>query len=362
MSSVDVDQEEFRIGEEKRPSGLVVVKGRPFNAEAPVAALDAPITDTRSFYVRSHFDVPRIDPATHRISIEGEVNAPFSLTMEELAALPRRTYVATMECAGNGRLGLSPLPPGEPWGNGAISTAEWAGVPLREVLQRAGLREGTVEVLAEGADAGEVAGADVPIAFARSLPLEVALHEDTLLALEMNDEPLSPEHGAPVRLLVPRWFGVASVKWVRRLVALKTPYQGHFQTEKYVYDAGDGRREPVQRMKVSSLLTSPRDGEVLPRGEALELRGRAWSGSAPVVKVEVAVDGGERWQEAELEGEPSAYAWRGFRLSLRALEPGRHTLRCRATDAQGNTQPAQAGWNKHGYGNNAVRRITISVE
>jgi DMSO/TMAO reductase YedYZ molybdopterin-dependent catalytic subunit len=361
--SVDVEREEFRTETEDRPSGLVVVKGSPFNAEAALEALQAPITDTRSFYVRSHFAVPRIDPATHRVFVEGEVDAPFSLSMEELASMPRRSFVATMECAGNGRIQLSPLPPGEPWGVGAVSTAEWAGVPLREVLKRAGLREGVVELLAEGADSGEVAGADVPLSFARSLPLEVALHEDTLLALEMNDEPLSPEHGAPVRLLVPRWFGVASVKWVRRLVALKTPYQGHFQTERYVYDAGEGRGvAPVREMKVSSLLTSPADGAVLPRGQPIELRGQAWSGTAPVVKVEVAVDGGEKWREAELLGEASPYAWRGFRLELGPLEPGRHMLRCRATDAQGNTQPAQAGWNRLGYGNNAVRRVTISVE
>ena len=298
-------------GSEKAPEeaesgpGLerVVVKARPLNAEAPVAALRLPVTPTRLHYVRNNFEVPRLSSARHRLEVDGEVDAPFGLSVEALRSLPRRTLTVTLECAGNNRLDFSPLPPGEPWERGAVSTATWSGVPLREVLARAKLRPGTVEILAEGADSGTVKGADVRLGFARALPLEVALHEDTLLALEMNGAPLPPEHGAPVRLLVPGWYAMASVKWLRRLRALAQPFHGHFQTERYIYDAGRGGAEPVRRMRVKSLLASPAAGEEVPAGAPVELLGQAWSGEAPVARVEVAVDA-EPWREAELLDEP----------------------------------------------------------
>jgi len=349
--------DDFREDDARKEPSLVVVKGRPFNAETPLEALRADVTPSALHYVRCNFDIPRLSPETHRLSVGGEVDRPLSLSMEALASLPRRTLTVTLECAGNNRLDFTPLPPGEPWERGAVGTSTWAGVPLREVLARAGVRPGAVEILAEGADGGTVRGADVPLSFARALPREVAFHEDTLLALEMNGEPLTPEHGAPVRLLVPGWYAMASVKWLSRLSALTQPFHGHFQTERYVYD-GDGRTEPVQRMRVKALLVSPAEGAAVRAGAPFTVQGQAWSGEGPVVRVEVAVDG-EDWREAELLGEPSPYAWRAFRCELAPLEPGRHTLRCRATDEKGNVQPDAPPWNRLGYGNNAVRPVVI---
>lgn len=347
--------------EETETERRVVIKARPFNAEAPLEALGAAVTPEDAFYVRNNFEVPDVDVGTHRLAVDGAVEAPCSLSMPELAALPRRTVTVTLECAGNNRLGFSPLPAGEPWQRGAVSTGEFSGVPLREVLARARLRPGVVELLAEGADAGAVKGADTPVSFARSLPLEVALREDTLLALALNGEPLTLNHGAPVRLVVPGWYAMASVKWVRRLSALTAPFHGHFQTERYVYDGHGGPKEPVRWMRVKALLVSPAEGTALSAGEPVELRGQAWSGRAPVVKVEVSVDGVDAWQEARLLGEPAAGRWSAFTLTLPPLEPGRHTLRCRATDALGETQPDAPPWNRLGYGNNAVQAVVVRV-
>ena len=341
--------------------GLIVVRAEPFNAEAPLECLSADLTPTPNFYVRSHFPVPRLHPAAYRLRIGGAVEHPLELGLDELRALGMRTLVATMECAGNQRIGLSPLPAGEPWDIGAVSTASWSGVPLGAVLERAGLRPGVVEVLAIGADRGKPPDWPEEIPFARSLPLDKALHPDTLLALEMNGQPLTAAHGAPLRLVVPDWYGVASVKWLQRLEALTAPFRGYYQVQRYVY-VFDGATEPVPvtTMQVRSLITTPMSGQSLSPGPVV-VRGKAWSGAAEVVKVEVAVDGGENWQEARLLPAVSTHAWRGWEFVWNAVEPGRHVLRSRATDALGNTQPDVPRWNRHGYGNNAVQSVTVTV-
>lgn len=340
---------------------LVVVRAEPFNAEAPLECLSADVTPIRNFYVRSHFPVPQLDPATYRLSIGGAVEQPLELSLEELRALGLRTLVATMECAGNQRTGLSPLPAGEPWDIGAVSTASWSGVPLRAVLERAGLRPGVVEVLAVGADRGRPPDWPEEIPFARALPLDRALHPDTLLALEMNGEPLTPAHGAPLRLVVPDWYGVASVKWLQRLEALTVPFRGYYHVQRYVYVFDDAAEPvPVTTMLVRSLITEPLHGQTLAPGPVM-VRGKAWSGAAEVVRVEVAVDGGENWQEARLLPAASPHAWRSWEFVWHAVEPGRHVLRSRATDALGNTQPDVPRWNRYGYGNNAVRPVIVTV-
>lgn len=341
-------------GEPEQP-GLVVVKPEPLNAETPQQLLTEARTPTASFYVRSNHTEPELSAATHKIRVEGAVEAPFTLAVTELAHHPRRTLLATLECAGNGRTSMAPLPEGEPWGQGALGTALWTGVPLAEVLTRAGLHRDTVEVLLEGAD-GKGSKR-----FARSLPLSKALHPDTLLALEMNGAPLSRAHGAPVRLVVPGWYGMASVKWVSRIEALTSPFEGYYQRERYIYDRADGKTpEPVTRMRVKSLITAPEEGGRVAPGRVV-VQGMAWSGERRVVQVEVAVNGGENWKPATLLEVPRRSAWVRWGFTWEEAKPGRHTLRARATDEAGETQPESAQWNRLGYGNNAVQVRTVTV-
>jgi DMSO/TMAO reductase YedYZ molybdopterin-dependent catalytic subunit len=340
---------------EEERAGLVVVKPEPFNAETPPEALAQARTPTASFFIRSNHAEPELPAATHRVAVEGAVESPFTLEWAELARGPMRSLTATLECAGNGRTSMAPLPEGEPWGQGALGTAVWKGVPLAEVLTRARLHSDVVEVLVEGAD-GQGSKR-----FARSLPVSKALHPDTLLALEMNGAPLTRAHGAPVRLLVPGWYGMASVKWVSRIEALTRPFEGYYQRERYIYESRDGRApEPVTRMQVKSLITSPAEGERAAPGRVV-VQGLAWSGERRVVQVEVAVDGGESWQPATLLETPRPSAWVRWAFTWEDAAPGRHTLRARATDEAGETQPERAPWNRLGYGNNAVQVRVVDV-
>jgi DMSO/TMAO reductase YedYZ molybdopterin-dependent catalytic subunit len=348
-----IDPHDRTISEE-RP----LVRAEPPNAETAPRALGEPITPARAHFVRSNFAVPRIDPQTHRLRVEGAVREPLELGLADLASLPFRRVAATLECAGNGRVAMDPLPRGEPWNGGAVGTAIWGGTPLVAVLERAGLRDGAVEILAEGADRGEKEGrGEIP--FARSLPREKALDPDTLLAREMNGASILPEHGGPLRLLVPGWYGMASVKWVTRIEALATPFRGYFQGDRYVYEYRDGS-DPVREMRVRSLITDPGAGEGVKRGR-VRVAGWAWSGAGPIARVEVAVEGGGEWQEARVEPASARYGWARWEYDWEIAAAGRYALRSRATDAAGNVQPDVARWNVHGYGNNAVRPHFVTV-
>ncbi|HLL85619.1 MAG TPA: molybdopterin-dependent oxidoreductase, partial [Longimicrobium sp.] len=276
----------------------VIVRPAPLCAETPLDALADEITPPGLHYVRSNFPFPHLDARTHRIRVDGAVGEALELGMDELARLPRRTVGVTLECAGNDRLTLAPLPAGELWGGGAVATAEWGGVSLADVLARASVGQGAREVLVEAADEGVAGGSE--IRFARSLPMEKALHPDTLLAFEMNGAPVPAEHGAPLRLVVPGWYGMASVKWVSRISVLTEPFAGWFQRDRYVMDYGAGAPAvPVAEMAVKAVVTVPRGGEVLGTGP-VTVRGWAWSGAGPVARVQVAVDGGEAWEDARV--------------------------------------------------------------
>jgi len=336
----------------------VLVRETPHNAEIATEALDLFITPTADRFLRSNFGVPRIDSRNHKVEVGGAVIRPLSLGLTDLRAMPHRTLVVTTECAGNHRTSLSPLPPGEPWQGNAVSTGTFTGVPLAALLERTGLRPGAVEILAEGADRGRVASGETP--FARSLPLEKALDPDTLLALEMNGKPLAPAHGAPVRLVVPGWYGMASVKWIARIAALESAHSGWFQSERYVF-VGDGEApRPVREMRVKALFSSPLPGAAVGPGPLL-VSGVAWSGMAPIAKVEVAFAGGAEWVEARLTGPVEKHAWRRWEVTWVPPWRGRHVLRCRATDECGNVQPDLPRWNALGYGANAVQSLTVDV-
>ncbi|MGZ3425957.1 MAG: sulfite oxidase [Polyangia bacterium] len=356
---MDDQRESDQLTEEIHPDDrLVVVTESPFNAESGHPALAAAVTPSGAHYVRCNFDVPAIDAERHLVAVEGAVADAFTLAAPDLALLPQRSVTVTLECAGNGRLDMAPLPSGEPWHRGAVSTASWTGVPLAVLLDRAGLRDDVVEILVSGADRGTPSGARNETRFSRALPLDKAMDPNVIVAIEMNGRPLPPEHGAPARLIVPGWYGMASVKWLARIAALTEPFEGWFQKQRYVYDSGREQR-PVDVMRVKSMIVAPESGVGVVRGR-LVVWGWAWSGAAPVAGVDVSLDG-EEWQAAQLDAALAPYAWRRFSIVLDIDEPGRHTVRARARDGAGRVQPDVAAWNKHGYGNNAITALGFYV-
>jgi DMSO/TMAO reductase YedYZ molybdopterin-dependent catalytic subunit len=319
-----------------------VITSFPENSETPLDTLHGWVTPNRLFFVRNHFPEPAVDRAAWRLRVEGLVERPLDLTWAELCALPQRSVFATVECAGNGRSFLSEPQPGVQWGAGAIGHAEWTGVPVQAVLEKAGLRPGAVEVLFEGADRGSEADHPEPMQFARSLPLAKALDRDTLLVTRMNGELLAPAHGQPVRLFVPGWYGVASVKWLRRIEALALPYRGYFQSVKYTMQArnraGQIETVVVGPMAVKSELVRPQAGATLGVGTN-RLFGVAWAGEEAVGAVEVSTDGGRSWAPADLIGTSAKYCWSLWEYLWEVAEPGEHQVLVRAVSASGRRQP-----------------------
>ncbi len=339
-------------------AALVMIQAEPFNAEAPPRALQGTITPTELHYVRSNFALPAHDGS---LTIDGTVAKPLTVTLDDLRAMPATKRVVTLECAGNGRLDQKPLPVGEPWGGYAVSTSSWTGALLSEVLETAGPAADAVEIVCEGADHGPYYQYD-DIRFIRSLPLSLAADPaaEILIAYEMNGEPLSPDHGAPFRLIVPHWFGVASVKWLAKMTVVKEPYVGEFQTSHYMYEWADQPHEPVSIMRVRSRITDPTPGATIAAG-MYTVRGKAWSGTGPVTKVEVSLTGEAEWLPAQVDPPESPYQWQDWTFEWEVSKVGRHSLRARATDAAGNVQPDVPPWNRLGYGNNAVEVIYVDV-
>ncbi len=341
-------------------NGLVTVSANPLNCEAPVSALGERVsTPNQHFFVRTHFPLPKLNPSTWRLQIGGRVERPLSLSLQDLRALPSRTVTVTLECAGNGRSLFHPPVPGqEPFGLGAVSTAEWTGVSLAEVLERAGPKVGAREAILRGADGGAVERLTSPIHFERSLSLDDIRASGAILAHTMNGVDLPIEHGYPLRAIVPQWYALASVKWLSEIEVVNQPFSGHYQGHEYMFEwtkNGETVREPVTWMRVRALITEPRD-EVA-RGE-LAVRGLAWSGEAAIKRVEVSVNDGP-WQEALLLGDGTAYSWQQWELITQLNEPGEVTLRARATDLAGHTQPDEPERNTKGYGGNAVEQVRI---
>jgi DMSO/TMAO reductase YedYZ molybdopterin-dependent catalytic subunit len=310
------------------------------------------------FYVRNHFSIPALDPRRWRLRIGGQVRRALTLSLRDLFNLPSQSLTVTLECAGNGRSSLKPAVGGEPWGLGAVGTAEWTGVPLTDLLDRARVKPGAREVVFRGAD-----GASDEHRFERSLTLDAVDQSDALLAYAMNGEPLPAEHGYPLRLIVPGWYGVASVKWLTEIDVIEDLFRGHFQTEKYMYEVerdGVVTSEPVGRQRVRALITQPGADEAVGLG-TLAIRGFAWSGVAPISRVEVSIDH-KPWQPARLLGRISTYEWQRWELITEIDRPGRATIRARATDSADRTQPEVPEWNRSGYGNNAVQELGFRVK
>ncbi|WP_405806058.1 molybdopterin-dependent oxidoreductase [Streptomyces sp. NBC_00210] len=344
------------------------VTDEPYNAQTPWAALAEPVTPVGAFFVRDHFGVPRTTRERWRLRLGGAVDAPFDVGYGELLAMARRELDVVLECAGNGRSLMTPRPPGLQWEQRAVGCAHFAGVPFRSLAERARIGPDAVEVVFAGADSGTVHGRR--LAFERSLPLSVALHPDTLLVTHMNGEPLAPEHGAPVRLVVPGRYAVADVKWLIGARAVTEPFVGVFQAEEYVYVASRGTTDgPVTTVRVKSLITTPEPDSAVRRGTETAVRGRAWSGAGvPVRRVEVCVECEDEegvedgdWRDAVLETPTGPYAWTGWSYPWTPRRPGQYRLLARATDEHGDTQPPRAPWNAHGYGCNPVASVEVVV-
>jgi DMSO/TMAO reductase YedYZ molybdopterin-dependent catalytic subunit len=269
-----------------------------------------------------------------------------------------------MECAGNGRARLEPRPVSQPWLLEAVGTARWGGVELKPLLEEAGVGENAVEVLFTGLDRGIDGGIDQR--YQRSLSLQEALRDDLLLAYEMNGQPLPPQHGFPLRLVVPGWYGMTSVKWLSEVEVIDEPFAGYQQLQAYrMRQEEDEEGTPVERIVPRSLFVPPGIPDFFSRDRVAEpgehvIIGRAWSGFAPIASVEFTVDGGETWEPAELEPHEERWAWRGWSYRWQA-EPGSYVLGSRARDEEGTEQPAEPAWNLGGYSNNAVQTVNVTV-
>ena len=344
-------------------AGMIVHRADPLNCETSIPALiGGAVVPNRRFYVRNHFQVPKLDPSNWRLNVVGLVNRPLSFNMRDLVKMPSQTQFVTLECAGNGRSLLSPRVNGEQWYLGAVSTAEWSGVPLAEVLQRAGVKAGARQVVFRGADVGKLDPNSEPIRFERSLSVDDADRSEALLAYAMNGEMLPIQHGYPLRLVVPGWYAVASVKWLTEIDVIRGEFSGHYQTGAYFFEwQRDGQvvREPVSLQRVRSLITEPEPESEVQHGE-VPVRGVAWSGAAPIARVEVQVGDGP-WQEARLLGERKQHSWQGWELIARLEHPGSVVISARATDMANRTQPASAEWNRLGYGNNLIQQLRVDV-
>src|SRR5438874_3951755 len=326
---------------EEARAALQMINPAPFNAEAPPEALAGDITPTELHYVRSNFAVPIHDGT---LEIGGDVESPTTLTLDDLRAMPATESSVTLECAGNGRLATRPLPVGEPWGDYAVSTARWTGALLQEVLELAHPAAEGVEVRFEGADHGSYHLRPVlpettqqDLTFVRSLPIALATDPaaELLIAYEMNGEPLAPDHGAPFRLIVPHWYAVASVKWLRRIDVLTEPYTGEFQTGHYIYEWPDQAHEPVVLMRVRARITDPAHGATIAAG-TYTVRGKAWSGTGRITNVESAITGEGEWQTARVLLQKGQYRTQDWTYAWDVAVVRRLTRRARATRDAGN--------------------------
>jgi DMSO/TMAO reductase YedYZ molybdopterin-dependent catalytic subunit len=332
------------------------------NHGMPLETLRHELTPLGLHYLLVHYDIPVVDPASWRLTISG--SQEIELSLDDLRAREAVTMPVTMECAGNGRARLDPRPVSQPWLAEAVGTAEWTGVPLAPLLAEAGVGPDAVEVVFTGLDRGVEGG--VVQDYERSLSVADALRDDVLLAYAMGGEPLLPQHGFPLRLVVPGWYGMTSVKWLTRIAVVSEPFDGYQMTEGYRLRASeDDPGTPVTRIEPRSLMVPPGIPDFLTRRRFVEagrvrLEGRAWSGWAPVTRVEVSVDGGSSWAEAALGEPPGPAAWAPWSYEWDAAE-GEHELCVRAHDASGRSQPVDAPWNVGGYSNNAIQRVAVTV-
>ncbi len=335
------------------------------NHSMPLEALRYDITPVGLHYLLIHFDIPYVDESSWELRVGGRTRRQLTLALADLKARRSTALAVTLECAGNGRARTSPRPLSQPWLNEAVGTAEWTGVPLRAVLDEAGVLDGATDVVFTGLDRG-VQG-EVIQQYERSLSLADAMRDEVLLAWAVNGVPLPPQHGFPLRLIVPGWYGMTSVKWLRSITVVDQAFEGYQQARAYHFRTVDGDPgEPVTRMLPRALMIPPGVPDFMSRVRFLEpstvkIEGRAWSGRGAITKVELSVDGGTTWRPAELRDAVSKHAWRGWSCDWDARRPGDYELCVRAADSAGNVQPDEQSWNFEGVQNNAVQRVRVRV-
>jgi DMSO/TMAO reductase YedYZ molybdopterin-dependent catalytic subunit len=348
--------------------GRIMRSEDPLNLEMPFSSLDQFITPTESFYVRTHFPIPAIDRDAWWLHVEGEVKKPFKINYEELLKLKSATVSVTLECAGNNRSFLEPKVKGVQWALGAVGTAEWTGVPLSILLDRAEVKPEAREVILEGADGGRLDDPKAPpgeLKFARSIPVSKA-HTDVLLAYKMNDADLPPQHGFPLRAIVPGWYAMASIKWLERIIITDQPFTGYYQTMDYSYwkrrgDIAD--LAPLTEMQIKAEIVQPVEGEIVPANSNVRVHGAAWTSDDEVTKVEISTDGGGSWKEANLIGKAIPNAWRLWNFEWRTpSRAGKQTLIARATDSRGRTQLAERDPDRGTYMINHLLPISVEVK
>jgi sulfite oxidase len=346
---------------------LIVRSLRPPDYETPVALLDSWITPAENFYVRSHLPIPAaLDAAGWKLQIDGDVAAPAALSLADIRRLPATTITATLECAGNGRGFFQPAVPGVQWGRGAVGTARWTGARMSDVLKRAGIRSSGRFIVMDGSDRPPGTMPD----FVRQVPVEKAMHPDTIVAYEMNGSPIPPLHGFPLRAIVPGWEGAYWMKWLSSLRVVDREFDGFWVATAYRYpvrrvapgaavDAKD--MAPLAGLAVKSLITQPLEGSTIAPG-LIEVGGFAWAGENDIVGVDVSTDQGATWYPAKLTGERARYTWRRFAYSFVATRPESYLIMARATDSSGRIQPVVPPWNPSGYLWNAPDSVRIEVK
>jgi DMSO/TMAO reductase YedYZ molybdopterin-dependent catalytic subunit len=348
--------------------GRIVRGETPLNLEMPFQTLEGFLTPTESFYVRTHFPIPKIDRDAWWLHVEGNVENPFAINYEQLRDLESATVPVTLECAGNNRSFLEPKVKGVQWGLGAVGTAEWTGVPLSILLERAGVKATAREVILEGADGGILEDPKSPpgkLHFARSIPLEKA-HSDVLLAYKMNGEELPPQNGFPVRAIVPGWYAMASIKWLQRIIVTDQPFTGYYQTMDYAYwktRAEVAELAPLTEMQVKAEIAKPAEGETVAANSSVRVHGAAWTSDGEITKVELSTDGGTTWNQANLLGESKPNAWRLWEYQWQTpSQPGKQILIARASDSQGRTQPVERDRDRGTYMVNHLLPIEVEVK
>jgi len=355
------------VNEIKMRDGRILRSEAPLNLEMPFETAESFITPTELFYVRTHFPIPKIDRDAWWLDVGGEVEKPFAINFEQLLELESVTIPVTLECAGNNRHFLEPKVKGVQWGLGAVGTAEWTGVPLSVLLDRAAVKSNAREVVLEGSDHGTLDDPKSPsgeLTFSRSVPLEKA-KRDVVLAYRMNGKDLLPEHGFPVRAIVPGWYAMASIKWLQRVIAIAQPFTGYYQTLDYAYWKRRGEiaeLSPVAELQVKAEIAKPAQGETVPANSNVRIHGAAWSSGSEIARVEVSTNRGATWKEATLLGESKPNAWRFWEFNWQTPNAaGKHTIVARATDSLGQTQPSHRDSDRGTYMINHLLRIEVEV-
>lgn len=337
----------------------------PENQETPIHFLRQWYTPSNYFYRRNHFAYPAVENNDFFLQIKGLVKQPMLFHYKDIFSMPSKTLVLPLECSGNKRALYEPKVFGEQWEGGAISQGVWKGVSLSHILNIVGINTSAKEIVFTGADFGPRSDLDEYFAFSRSLPLNKALHPDTLIAYELNGKPIPFKHGYPLRLIVPQWYAMASVKWLNQITLVDQPFQGPFQTIDYVYypnNESDFGKKPVTTMRVNSLIQKPLDFEILNTGMQT-IFGLAWTGKGRISKIEISIDNGSSWNLAKMyEDQSFPYAWTVWSYEWNAKVKGEYTILSKATNSNGRSQLLDAEWNRKGYGYNAISKIKVKVE